>query len=102
MLLDIEGFGAGCIFYDRLVMHGFECCSTGGVQEPPATPSPSSSGLNAAADASGSLEGIGDDAHKAVIVKEMKCTCISLIKISVILYELTRTVLLHLNRQVVE
>uniref|UniRef100_A0A453HES5 Uncharacterized protein n=1 Tax=Aegilops tauschii subsp. strangulata TaxID=200361 RepID=A0A453HES5_AEGTS len=67
MLLDIEGFGAGCIFYDRLVMHGFECCSTGGVQEPPATPSPSSSGLNAAADASGSLEGIGDDAHKAVV-----------------------------------
>lgn len=24
MLLDIEGFGAGCICYDRLVMHGFQ------------------------------------------------------------------------------
>ena len=25
MLLDIEGFVAGSVFYDRLVMHGFEC-----------------------------------------------------------------------------
>uniref|UniRef100_A0A8R7P215 Uncharacterized protein n=1 Tax=Triticum urartu TaxID=4572 RepID=A0A8R7P215_TRIUA len=67
MLLDIEGFVAGCVFYDRLVMHGFECCSTGGVQEPLATPSPSSSSLNAVVDASRSLEGIGDDAHKSVV-----------------------------------